>query len=259
MNLFRIFSEIEKIDGDAADRLSYTRRKLFAQLSSRLTAAAAPVAAGAVINKAYAQTGIRVADVLNYALTLEYLEDEFYRRGLQATGLIPQADRAIMTQIGKHEMQHVTFLRTALGANAVARPNFDFTARGQFPAFTNYQTFLVLAQAFEDLGVRAYKGQAGNLKSDGGVLTAALQIHSVEARHAAEVRRLRMQKGWITGNAGGGAPAAIYAGEENVMQGGVNVTSLVSAMGITNQGVSESFDEPLTMEQVLAIARPFLP
>jgi rubrerythrin len=53
---------------------------------------------------------------------------------------------------------------------------------------------LALAQAFEDTGVRAYKGQAANLMSKPDLLTAALQIHSVEARHASEVRRLRGQK-----------------------------------------------------------------
>jgi rubrerythrin len=63
-----------------------------------------------------------------------------------------------------------------------------------FFSFTDYQQFLALAQAFEDTGVRAYKGQAANLMSKPDLLTAALQIHSVEARHASEVRRLRGQK-----------------------------------------------------------------
>ena len=57
--------------------------------------------------------------------------------------------------------------------------------------FTNFRTFAKLSQTFEDLGVAAYKAQAGNLMSNGTILTTALRIHSIEARHAAEVRRVR--------------------------------------------------------------------
>jgi hypothetical protein len=72
-----------------------------------------------------------------------------------------------------------------------SKPTFDFTVGGAFDPFNNYTQFLALSQAFEDTGVRAYKGQATNLISTPDLLTAALQIHSVEARHASEVRRLR--------------------------------------------------------------------
>ena len=74
------------------------------------------------------------------------------------------------------------------------------TAGGTFDTFGDYPTFQLLAQGFEDFGVRAYKGQAPNLMASDAVLTAALRIHSVEARHASEIRRLRGQKGWIPGN-----------------------------------------------------------
>ena len=96
------------------------------------------------------------------------------------------------------------------------------------------------------------------------MLTTALQIHSVEARHAARIRFLRAQvngvgqKPYITNSETGGLPAAIYAGDDNVMQGGVDITTLVSGMGISRAAVTESFDEPLTREQVLAIAGPFI-
>ena len=87
------------------------------------------------------------------------------------------------------------------------------------------------------------------------LLTIALQIHSVEARHASFVRRLRTQKGWITGNEGGNIPAA-YAGEGNTEQGGL--AKGMYAAGFSDGLVSESFDEPLTKEQVLAIAYGFI-
>ena len=79
---------------------------------------------------------------------------------------------------------------------------------------------LALAQAFEDTGVRAYKGQAGALMGNDNLLTAALQIHSVEARHASEIRRLRGLQGWITLDQRGpnmpSATQAVYDGEIHV-------------------------------------------
>lgn len=203
--------------------------------------------------QALAQDGLpqKVVDVLNFALTLEYLEDEFYRTGLATRGLIPSNDRVIFSQIGAHETAHVALLRTALGSAAVSKPNFDFTAKGAFDTFTNYETFKALAQGFEDTGVRAYKGQVTELMEFDDVLTTAVQIHSVEARHASEVRRLRGAKGWITGNSVDvSALQPVYAGEENTTQGGVDLGS--------SPAISEAFDEPLGREEVLAIAGLFL-
>jgi hypothetical protein len=261
MNLFKIIEEIEKADPEVYERLN-SRRAVFKHLSSRgikmAAAAVTPLMVGSIFNKAYGQSSGTVADILNYALTLEYLEDEFYKMGLASSGLIPANRAAIFQQISKHESAHVEFLKgvlASLSATAVAKPEFDFTAGGTFPTvFTNYDTFLALSQAFEDTGVRAYKGRAGELLGNATVLTAALQIHSVEARHASMVRRLRMEKGWITGNDASGLPEAIYAGEDNVTQGGADVTSL----GYSASVVSEAFDEPLTPEQVLSIAGLFI-
>jgi hypothetical protein len=166
-------------------------------------------------------------------------------------------------QIGKHETAHVNALKATiatLNGTAVAKPTFDFTAGGAFAdVFTNPMTFMAVAQAFEDTGVRAYKGQAGNLISNNAVLTAALQIHSVEARHASEVRRLRGQKGWITGNSRGDLPAAtqaVYNGEENVKQGAVNDIKTITSAPVS--ALSEAFDEPLSKDEVLAIAGLFI-
>lgn len=111
--------------------------------------------------------------------------------------------------------------------------------------------------------MRAYKGQAGNLVSNNTVLDAALQIHSVEARHAAEVRRLNARKGWPEGTDGNGpAPGktdAIYAGEENTTQAGVNIAT-ISSSGVTMTAASASaaFDEPLDKAAVLAIAGNYI-
>lgn len=259
MNLLKIISDIEKVDPEVYEKMN-TRRGVFRHLADhgmKFAAAAVPVILGGVLNKAYAQSS-SVPDILNYALTLEYLEDEFYKTGLMASGLIPENRRAVFQQISKHETAHVGFLKTVLGqlsATPVDKPDFDFTAGGAFAdVFTNYQTFLALSQAFEDTGVRAYKGRAEELVGNAAVLTAALQIHSVEARHASMVRRLRAEKGWITGANASGLPEAIYSGEDNVTQGGVNLTML----GYTAAMVTEAFDEALTPDQVLAIANGFV-
>ncbi|HUE96193.1 MAG TPA: ferritin-like domain-containing protein [Longimicrobiaceae bacterium] len=194
---------------------------------------------------------------LNFALTLEYLEAAFYQQGLAAVGLVPEEDRPIIEIIGQHEDVHVTLLSGVLGADAVAEPTFDFTAGGMFPdVFTNYATFLALAQGFEDTGVRAYKGQAGNLQSNGGLLTTALQIHSVEGRHAAMVRRMRGQKGWIVRDETDvAALEAVYAGEANTTHLGVDATTTTE---VPAEQVSEAWDEPLTEQAVLDIAGPFI-
>ena len=98
------------------------------------------------------------------------------------------------------------------------------------------------------------------MKADPTILEYALQVHSVEARHAAITRRLAAtvlgnpaMKGWITGKEG--AVPAIYAGEDNLTQGGKDLKGLASK---SDAAISEAFDEPLTKEAVLAIAGPFI-
>ncbi|GAB3979386.1 hypothetical protein GCM10028806_44610 [Spirosoma terrae] len=255
MNLQNILNEIEKVDADVYERLDHvSRRHVFHNFLKKALTGVAPVAFGAILNKAYAQSST-VADVLNFALTLEYLEAEFYNKGLASGGLITGMEGwNTFQQIAKHENAHVALLKSALGGAAIAKPNFDFTAKGAYPdVFSNYKTFMTLAQAFEDTGVRAYKGQAANLISAPDVLTVALQIHSVEAMHAAKVRYLGGSRGWIMGAMG--APAAVYAGEDVRVQGGVDVVNLT---GLGTDQVTGAFDEPLTKAQVLAIATPFL-
>ena len=226
--------------------------------TAALAVASVPLGLGVLAKRAFAQGGPLpqgIRDVLNFALTLEYLEAEFYQLGLAAPGLIPVGTGPVFVQISNHEDAHVALLQSALGANAVAKPTFDFTAGGALAdVFSNYATFLALAQGFEDAGVRAYKGQAGALITDNAILTTALQIHSVEARHASKVRRLRAQKGWITGSAVDVlALVGVYVGEETVTQAAVNTTGFAGVNAAT-----EAFDEPLTMAQVLAIAGPFI-
>ncbi len=276
MNLYNIFEEIEKTDPEICDRLDGRRDaiKKFTGFAGKVALASLPFTLGSMFKKAYGQTtSPSILDILNYALTLEYLEAAFYTKGVSMSGLIPAADVAGFTAIRDHENAHVTFLQTAIkgaGGTPVSSPKFDFTGgsgsmNGPYSnVFSNYDTFLAVSQAFEDTGVRAYKGQAGGLMSNKAVLTAALNIHSVEARHAAHVRKVRQARGasvkpWVTMNDTGGIPSvqAVYNGEENVSQANVTITN-INNTGISANAASESFDEPLTMDQVFAIAKPFI-
>lgn len=269
---------LNTIEPDIVSRL-LSRRQAIARgaavsagVAAGLRLASVPVGLAALSRQAFGQGGIPtpVIEVLNFALTLEYLEAEFYNIGVAAGGLIPAQDRTIFTTIQGHENDHVAFLLSTLGSAAVSKPTFDFTAgngSGSGPyadVFTNYETFKAVAQAFEDTGVRAYKGQAPALQPYDVYLTAALTIHSVEARHAAEVRRLRgnfsdtepFYQGWITGNQTDVPGAsAVYAGEDNTTHLGINVTAVTP---VAAKEVTEAFDEPLTKAQVLAIVDPFI-
>lgn len=276
MNLNQVFNELEKADPEVYDRLDGRRSALkrFAGFAGKAAFLTLPFAFGSMFKKAYGQTPSSIIDVLNYALTLEYLEAEFYKKAVSTSGLIPAGPGVgALTTIRDHEVAHVAFLRTAIqgaGGTPVAMPTFDFTAgngsnNGPYAnVFSNYDTLLAVAQAFEDTGVRAYKGQAAALMSNNDVLTAALRIHSVEARHAAHIRYMRRSRGadvkpWITGNNAGGVPGvtAVYAGEENTTQAGVPITN-INGQAISADDASEAFDEPLTMSQVLAIVDPFI-
>ncbi len=240
------------------------------KLAALLALGSIPIALGALAKDVYGQAPSDVIDVLQFALLLEYLESDFYTRGSASPGMIPAAVSTVFTTIRDHENTHVGALIAVLGAKGVTprvKPTFDYTAKGNLAGFnfgaSQYSTFLAVAQAFEDTGVRAYKGQAGRLINDKPVLNAALAIHSVEARHASMIRRIRGGKGWITGNSRGDLPAftqGVYDGEDNVNQGGVIITTLTGASdnGGAN-GATEAFDEPLTMAQVVAIVTPFLP
>lgn len=225
---------------------------------------------------AYKATTNVAINALQLALLLEYLEAEFYVRALESGVLPGGRPEAVYMQISKHETAHVAFLTAALiaaGADPIMKPKFDYTVGGAFAPFdrTNenaYLQLLTLAQAFEDTGVRAYKGQAGNLQNT-AYLTPALRIHSVEARHASEARRLRADYlgmnldvdslGWITlDHRSPQMPAAtqpVYNGEDNVVQGGIN---LVDATAFGAIPVSQAFDEPIDANTAFSIAFMFL-
>jgi len=279
MNIHHIITEVEKVDPEIYDRLSPRRKVIqqFANLGGKLALAAVPLALGGLFSKAYGRgTTGTVLDVLQYALKLEYLEAEFYTKAVMS-GIVPAgAPTGAYTTIRDHENAHVAFLKTAItasGSTPIAKPTFDFSAgngsnNGPFKdVFTNYGLLLAVAQTFEDTGVRAYKGRAAELISNNDVLTAALQIHSVEARHAAHIRYMRRNflsnttiKPWITGKDTGAIGAAVqasYNGEDLTTQATIDIVN-INGTGISVNAATEAFDEPLSEAAVLAIVDPFI-
>jgi hypothetical protein len=309
---------LETIEPDIIDRLSERRAEIENGSPARSGVVAAlalgsvPIALAALSRDVYGMVPTpAVKAVLDFALALEIFEDEFYKAVL-GTSANTAANNAFATvrtaaagvagavatlqQIQKHEAAHRA---TLLGAGAtnvfnLNENSFDFTGargagNGPFAAATTDLPFLLtVAQGAEDTGVRAYKGQAANLMSDPPTLEAALRIHSVEARHASRIRRMRRLAGGagatvrLSGTVrGGGAGAAgatgspsaavvaafekIYGAgatassapsESNVIHAGVNVSSLGNA-NFGTDAATEAFDEPLDRVDVVAIVQPF--
>jgi len=233
-----------------------SRREL-ASFGTRLGAgailAALPLGMFALAKRSHAQEGLPTdaAESLNFLLTLEYLMQQYFQTGLQG-GLIPGNQRAIFERISQHDNGHVQLLTSVLGEQAVGSPAFDFTAGGQYDPFGNYINFLELAQVFKDTSVRAYKGQAATFFEFDDLLTTALQIHSTEARHAAQVRLLRGQRAWITFEDTDlpGEFEDVYAGEANVTHAGIQV--------VGDRAGTEAFDESLSEGDVFNIIDRFL-
>lgn len=116
--------------------------------------------------------------IVNYALTLEYLEAQFYDK-VVASGLFSGANLSVIKMFRGEEHDHVTALHKVAMSLGTPAPK----PKGKFP-LKNAASVTKLAAAVENLGAAAYLGQAGNIKSK-EILAAALAIHSVEARHAA--------------------------------------------------------------------------
>lgn len=165
-------------------------------------------------------------EILNYALTLEFLEADFYKQVI-ASGLV--TDKAVVSiakKFGESEQEHVDALTATIkqmGGKPVSAPKTKFG-----PTLDKgLMAVLETAATVENLGAAAYLGQAGNIKSK-EVLAAALAIHSVEARHAAALNIL-VGRGF--GDGKGGLEGALPDG---------------------------AFGKPMDEKAVLAAVKPFL-
>jgi len=166
-------------------------------------------------------------DVLNFALTLEYLEAEFYKQG-QAANLLPDAhEKEALDTVASDEANHVQALTDTLkkiGVAPVAKPTITFPSG----TFADRASYLKLAMVFENTGVGAYLGQAGSIQNK-DILQAAAGIFGVEARHAAVI-------GLISGAEPEGG---IYKGatETAIAKGDVLAAVMPFLGGMPNTGI----------------------
>jgi hypothetical protein len=205
---------IERIVTSPSDRRRFLKRVG----ATGIGVAAASVIGSSLVGKAYAATAITDADILNFALNLEYLEGEFYSVAaygatLEQLGIIPASAVGGPTTGGKmvnfngspvaflgsairdDEQKHVEYLRKALGSAAVKKPAINLDALGY--GFDSVYDFLKLARQFEDVGVSAYLGAAPLIKSK-IYLGAAAAILATEAQHSGSVRLECIQNGVIS-------------------------------------------------------------
>jgi hypothetical protein len=139
------------------------------------------------VSSAFAEGGAGDLEILNFALTLEYLESDFYNVKGKTVGLSGQA-KSYAKLFGEQEAEHVAGLSAAvkqMGGTPAAKPIFVFPA-------TDEGSFLKLASVLENTGVGAYNGAGPSLKSK-AILATAGEIVQVEARHAAAINLLLSQ------------------------------------------------------------------
>jgi rubrerythrin len=164
-----------------------TRSAFLLRAALAAGAAGGAGAVGPFVSRALAQGKNGDVEILNFALTLEYLEAVFYDRGsdIGLSGDVKTLARAF----GDDEAKHVETLKTtitSLGGTPVTKPTFEFPIADQ-------SSFVALAVTLEDTGVSAYNGAAPGIKSK-EVLAAAGTIVQIEARHAAALRMVAMEK-----------------------------------------------------------------
>ena len=148
-------------------------------------AAYGALAVGPLVRNAFAQAENGDLEILNFALTLEYLEAAFYAEGGKQVKGVPSDVAELVKTFGAEEQEHVDALTATikdLGGKPVKAPGVDFG-----DAFASADSFLATAIVFEDLGVSAYNGAAPAIKSK-DLLATAGGIVQIEARHAASIR-----------------------------------------------------------------------
>jgi Ferritin-like domain len=196
---------LEQIVNSPSDRRKFMKRVGVTGLG---VAAASIIPGSSLLGEAYAASTVTDTDILNFALNLEYLEAEFYSvatlgQTLLQLGVLKSSQESgpttggnqvnfssenvgfLATALRKNEIDHVNYLRAALGSAAVKKPTIDLAALGY--GFSSVNSFLELSRQFEDVGVSAYLGAAPLIKSK-TYLAAAGAILATEAQHSGSIR-----------------------------------------------------------------------
>jgi rubrerythrin len=157
-------------------------RRRFVKMAALIGAGSTLVAATRRDPLSFADATTNDLEILNYALTLEYLEADFYTKGVEG-GVLKGRTLELVSPIRDHEQAHVAAVKQTvsdMGGKPVAKPEFTYPDG----TFTDRTKFLKTASVFEELGVTAYHGQVPRV-DDPEILKAAAAIAGVESRHAA--------------------------------------------------------------------------
>lgn len=275
MSIKKILNIVEQTSADAG--MKSGRRDILKSFGAKVAVAALPLAAASIFTpkKAQAKTTDVLYDGLANIIKWKYMKAEFYRlASATALNMYPESAHATILKLAQAEAQHVQTLKDFMMSTAGEVPDipaYDFTGGrggGQGPfngIFSNYSTFLVLAQVFEDTSVRVMKGQFYRFVNNAFIFNMVINMHSVDARNAAHIRLMRRQIGqdvkpWITDNRSdidNNFVQRSYNSEAIKMQGNVNLTNL-NGYSITDQQATQAFDEPINELEMQIIQEPFI-
>lgn len=288
MDIKKIITDIEKTDSAAYEQVS-SRRDMFSSFGSKVALAALPFALGSLFNKAKAQTSGTVIDILNFILELEFMQHTYYVQGVNTVGLIPATDKPGFATIAAQNKTHILFLEKLItdmdgvsfkpkyyGASTTVHPYvpaaYDFTMSGKYTPFSDYPTFLTIAQVLEDTEIHALQGQiqTSTLQADNAILAQVMSLQATQGRHAAYVRlRRRLAVNapetptpWIQNNIPPTIPfQPYYLGEENLVQKDINIHGLPNTFYNGGQmpqvAATAAFDEAYEKNRVMDLIAPF--
>ncbi len=283
MNFKHIIKEIEQAETGLFEQAD--RRDALRSFGSKVALAAVPLALGSLFKKAEAQTtGDTVMQALNFCLEMEFFAYNFYHTGNNTGALVRDIDKASLNIVEDQKLAHIKYLMTAItnlggvpytpknydatAANPyyIHTGTYDFTAGGKWATFSDYPTFIALAEAFEDTILGGYKGELYAVLNDKNALEQMMRLQCANARHASHVRYIRRlldyalapehPAPWITNNIPPLAGLqAFYNGEELQGQEGIDITTLPGTVPAAS--ATAAFDEPKDKGSVLTLLAPF--
>jgi|GEM_PF-3582648 len=269
MKLTDILKEIESIQPETFENAT-GRRNILKSLGLKVAAIATPFAAASMFsNKASAKTTDILAEAIVFALNISYMQSALYGMALAQTGLIPAGAVDDFKKIQEDKSQHIAYwvyqLQTT-GNTVPAPATYDFTAKNALPkTMSDYSTFLTVAHAIEDAGVRMYLTAIQKLLTNKAFRTDAVNMATTNARHAAHVRMLRRNlgvdmMGWVVGtepNSIVGEIKKAYQNEDNTIQQKIE-TQGINGFAISFNAASSAFDEPMSEADAKIFMTPFI-